>query len=494
MRGYLAIDQSTSATKALLFGDDGALIDQVALPHRQIYPQPGWVEHDAEEIYRNTVQVLGELAARHPLQVAESVSLSITNQRETFALFDRKTGAPLHNAIVWLCRRGEAICRRLVEAGHESAVHVQTGLKIDTYFPASKLAWLLDARPDLRQQLADGDALFGTIDAYLIYRLTNGRTFATDQTNASRTLLFDIHQMTWDAELCALFGVPQVELAEVRDSNAGFGETDFGGLLPRPLPICGVMGDSQAALFAQRCITPGSAKVTFGTGSSVLFNIGPKAAYSDNGLVTAVAWVLNGEPTYALEGITNFTGATIVWLRDQLGLIQTVEETEGLATAVPDTCGVYLVPAFVGLGAPYWQPQARAAIVGLTPASTKNHVVRAALEGIAYTIRDVLDLMAQDGSVALQHIHADGGAVNNHFLMQFVADVTRLPLRAANLPELSALGAVFAGTLGLGIHGSVTEIAALPHGYVEYKPRMETAMSQTLYAGWRRAIDQVLAG
>lgn len=494
MKTILAIDQSTSATKAIIFNEAGELLGKTAVSHTQLYPQPGWVEHDAAEIYRNTLEAVSDLLARNPEQLDSLVCLSLTNQRETIVVFDRASGEPLHNAIVWQCRRGGAICAELEAAGHGELVRQRTGLKIDTYFPASKLTWLLNERPDLRQKLINGEALIGTIDTYLIYRLTNGRTFATDQTNASRTLLFDIHQMTWDAELCALFGVPQVALAEVRDSNAGFGETDFGGLLPRPLPICGLMGDSQAALFAQRCITPGSAKVTFGTGSSVLFNIGPKAAYSDNGLVTAVAWVLNGEPTYALEGITNFTGATIVWLRDQLGLIQTVEETEGLATAVPDTCGVYLVPAFVGLGAPYWQPQARAAIVGLTPASTKNHVVRAALEGIAYTIRDVLDLMAQDGGVVLQHIHADGGAVNNHFLMQFVADVTRLPLRAANLPELSALGAVFAGTLGVGIHGSVTEIAALPHGYVEYKPRMETAMSQTLYAGWRRAIDQVLAG
>jgi len=493
VKTILAIDQSTSATKAILFSERGELLDKTAVSHAQLYPQPGWVEHDADEIYRNTLQAVSDLLARNPAKVDSLLCLSLTNQRETIVVFDKASGEPLHNAIVWQCRRGGAICAEMEAIGHGELVRQHTGLKIDTYFPASKLTWLLNERPDLHQKLVAGEALIGTIDTYLIYRLTHGRVFATDQTNASRTLLFDIHKMAWDAELCALFGVPQAALAGVRDSNACFGETDFDGLLARPLPIFGVMGDSQAALFAQRCLAPGSAKVTFGTGSSVLLNIGSQVAYSDNGLVTAVAWVLNGEPTYALEGITNFTGATIAWLRDQLGLIQTAEETEGLATAVPNNGGVYLVPAFVGLSAPYWQPQARAVIVGLTPASTKAHVVRAALEGIAFTIRDVLAVMAQDGGVALQHVHADGGAIHNHFLMQFVADVTQLPLRAANLPELSALGAVFAGTLGLGIYASTAEIAALPHGYVEYKPMMETAVVEALYAGWQHAIKQVLA-
>jgi len=494
VKTILAIDQSTSATKAILFSEAGELLDKTAVSHTQHYPQPGWVEHDAGEIYRNTCQAVADLLGRNPAQADSLVCLSLTNQRETIVVFDKASGEPLYNAIVWQCRRGGAICAEMEAAGHGDLVRQRTGLKIDTYFPAAKLTWLFDERPDLHQKLAAGEALIGTIDTYLIYRLTNGRTFATDQTNASRTLLFDIHKLAWDADLCALFGVPPAALADVRDSNASFGETDFGGLLARRLPIVGVMGDSQAALLAQRCLTPGSAKVTFGSGSSVLLNIGPQVAYSDNGLVTAVAWVLNGQPTYALEGITNFTGATIAWLRDQLGLIQTVEETEVLATAVANTGGVYLVPAFVGLSAPHWQPQARAAIVGLTPASTKNHVVRAALEGIAYTIRDVLDLMAQDAAVGLQHIHADGGAIHNQFLMQFVADVTQLPLRAANLPELSALGAVFAGALGQGVYHSTAEIAALPHGYVEYKPKMETAVAQTLYAGWQRAVGQVLAG
>ncbi|MFO7679701.1 MAG: glycerol kinase GlpK [Chloroflexota bacterium] len=492
MKTILAIDQSTSATKAILFNERGELLDKTAVSHAQHYPQPGWVEHDAAEIYRNTRQAIADLLARNPEQQNNLACLSLTNQRETIVIFDKASGEPLYNAIVWQCRRGAAVCAELEAAGHGGWIGQRTGLKIDTYFPASKLTWLFNQRPDLRQKLASGEALLGTIDTYLIYRLTNGRSFATDQTNASRTLLFDIHKLAWDADLCQLFGVPQSALAEVRDSDASFDETDLDGLLAHPLPIVGVMGDSQAALFAQRCFVPGSAKVTFGTGSSVLLNIGREVTYSDNGLVTAVAWVLNGEPTYALEGIINFTGATIAWLRDQLRLIESVEETEALATAVPDNGGVYFVPAFVGLGAPYWQPAAKAGILGLTPGSNKNHVVRAALEGIAYCIRDVLLLMAEDAGVILQHIHADGGATNNRFLMQFVADMTQLTVRTSVLPELSALGAALAGLLGLGIYQSTDDITNLAKHHVDFEPKLDPADADKAYAGWRQAVAKIL--
>jgi len=488
----LAIDQSTSATKAILFTETGELLDKMAVSHPQIYPQPGWVEHDAAEIYQNTLQAVSTLLSRNEAVRDSLLCLSVTNQRETIVVFDKATGEPLHNAIVWQCRRGEAICAELEAAGHGKLVQARTGLKIDTYFPASKLTWLLKNQPDINQKLLNGAALIGTIDAYLIYRLTNGRSFTTDQTNASRTLLFDINTLAWDTELCQLFGVPLAALPEVRDSDAKFGETDLGGLLERPLPIVGVMGDSQAALFAQRCFTPGSAKVTFGTGSSVMLNIGSEVAYSDKGIVTAVAWVIKGRPVYAFEGITNFTGATITWLRDQLELIDSVEETEGLATAVPDNGGVYFVPAFVGLSAPYWQPNARAAIVGLTPASTKKHVVRAALEGIAFRIRDVLSLMAVEAGVDLQTVHADGGAVNNRFLMQFVADLTHLTVRASRLPELSALGAVLAGLIGLGVHADLNAMARLPRETIDFMPVMPRDAAEKFYKEWQRAMRQVL--
>jgi glycerol kinase len=492
MTVFLGIDQSTSATKALLFSAAGELLDQVAKPHQQLYPQPGWVEHDADEIYANVLQVIGDLLARRPELAHEVAGLSITNQRETYVVFDAATGRPLHNAVVWQCRRGEGFCRDLVQAGHEDRVHELTGLKIDTYFPASKLAWLLAARPDLRASLARGDTLFGTIDTYLIYRLTGGAVYATDHTNASRTLFYDITQLRWSEELLDIFGVQLGRRPEIRESCALFGVTDAGGRLPHALPICGVMGDSQAALFAQRCFTPGSANVTFGSGSSVLMNIGAQPLLSPSGIVTAIAWVLDGRPTYAFEGITNFTGATIAWLRDQLQLIDDVATTEAIAATVPDTGGVYLVPAFVGLSAPYWRPDARAAIVGLSPSSTRAHVVRAALESIAYVIADVLKLMEEDAGLTLQCVQADGGAVRNRLLMQTVADISRRSVRASQLPELSALGAVLNGMLGLGA-ATLADIEGLAAQFAEYTPQLPEAAAAKMYSGWKHAVQQTLA-
>jgi glycerol kinase len=494
----LGIDQSTSATKALLFTPAGELLDKTSLPHRQIYPRPGWVEHDAEQIYANTLQAIGQLLDKHPDLLQDLLCLSLTNQRETFVIFERASGKPLHNAIVWQCRRGEPVCAELVAAGHSEQVQQLTGLKIDTYFPAPKLKWLLDDQPALRQKLITGEALFGTIDTYLIYRLTGGRVFATDHTNASRTLLYDIRKLRWDEGLCELFGAPPAALPEVRESSARFGVTDLEGRLGRPLPICGVMGDSQAALFAQRAFKAGSAKVTFGTGSSILLNLGDELKYSANGIVTTIGWVYQGRPTYAFEGITNFTGAIIAWLRDQLNLIDSADETEALATAVENNGGVYLVPAFVGFSAPYWRPEARAAILGLTPYSTKNHVVRAALESIAYLIYDVLKLMGQEAGLELQNVRADGGAVKNRFLMQFVADITRLTVRVSSLPELSALGAVFCGALGMreeydAQYHSLQELQALPMAYLDYRPAMPIEQAQALYQGWQNAIRQILS-
>ena len=485
----VAIDQSTSATKALLLHTDGRLIDSISVAHEQYYPQPGWVEHDAEEIYRNTIEALRMLLGKTD---DRPLCLSITNQRETIVVFDKVTGRPLHHAIVWQCRRGDPICQALIEAGHSEHVQQKTGLKIDTYFPASKLKWLFDNQPDIRQKVRSGEALIGTIDAYLIYRLTGGQTFATDHTNASRTLLLNINDLRWDETLYDLFDVPMNALPEVRESSAHFGETTLDGLLDAPIPICGVMGDSQAALFAERCYTPGSAKVTLGTGSSVLLNIGHTRHPSADDSVTTIGWVYNGQPTYALEGIINFTGATVAWLRDQLQLIGSSAETEALARAVPDNGGVYLVPAFVGLSAPYWRADVQGAILGLTPSSTKNHVARAALESIAYQIKDVLDQMAQDAGIPLATIHADGGAVRNAFLVQFIADMTRLKVRAASLPELSALGAMFSGALGMGVYHSLADLEQLALGFVDYEPVMDAAQAERYYAGWQAAVRRVL--
>lgn len=492
MSVVLAVDQSTSSTKAMLFNEQGELLGKTAVDHQQYYPQPGWVEHDAEEIYQNMLRACGDLLRQHPDAKNNLLCLSITNQRETIVVFDRQTAKPLYHAIVWQCRRGEPYCSCLMDAGHSETVQQLTGLKIDTYFPASKLTWLIEHVPEVRACLEDGSALLGTIDTYLIYRLTEGHSFYSDQTNASRTLLYDINGLSWSDTLCELFHVPRHALPEVIDSTAQFGETTLGGLLDKAIPICGVIGDSQAALFAERCFQPGMAKVTFGTGSSVLLNIGDTMRLSPNGIVTTVGWVYQGRPTYAFEGITNFTGGTITWMRDQMKLIETPQETEALAQAVPDNGGVYLIPAFVGLSAPYWQPNARAAIVGMTAASTKNHIVRAALESIAYQIRDVLDLMAADAGITLQYIYGDGGMIHNRFLMHFVADITQMTVRASRLPELSALGAVMAGWLGMGVYDSTTGLEGLPHHFEDYVPQMAATAVQDYYAGWKAAVQCVL--
>jgi len=491
MSVILAIDQSTSATKAMLFDVEGRLIDRTSLEHQQHYPKPGWVEHDAEEIYQNTLQSLHTLLNKHAVLKSEILCLSITNQRETIVVFERETGKPLYHAIVWQCRRGEPTCERLIQAGHSERVQTLTGLKIDTYFPASKITWLCENEPEIKRKLQSGEALLGTIDTYLIYRLTGGKTFATDHTNASRTLLYDIDRLEWSNELCELFGVPLQALADVRESSANFGVTDLDGELDRAIPICGVMGDSQAALFAERCFQPGMAKVTFGTGSSVLLNIGHEMRLSNNGIVTTIGWRYQDVTTYAFEGIINFTGATIAWLHDQLKLINDPRETQALAEAIPDNGGVYLVPAFVGLSAPYWQPNAKAAIVGLTPAASKNHVVRAALESIAYQVKDVLDLMCGEAGIAMQQIQADGGMVNNRFLMQFCADMTRFVVRASTLPELSALGAVISGALGMKVYQTLDELEALAHDYADYQPQADEQITKRLYEEWQAAVKRV---
>jgi glycerol kinase len=489
---FLAIDQSTSGTKALLFTPEGQMMDQESLSHRQIYPRAGWVEHDAAEIFDNVVKAAALLLQRHPGELNSLLGISITNQRETFVIFDRETGRPLYNAIVWQCRRGDEICRQLVEEGKEEVVHDLTGLKIDTYFPASKLRWLLDANPDLCARVRDGSALFGTIDTYLIYRLTGGQVYATDHTNASRTLFYDIEKLAWSIDLCEIFGVELGRLPEIRESADWYGDTDVAGTLPRRVPIYGVMGDSQAALFAQRCFTPGSVKVTFGTGSSILLNIGHEKRLSSHGTVTALGWVWQGKPTYAFEGIINFTGATIAWLRDQLQLITNPQETETLALSVTDSDGVYFIPAFVGLSAPYWRADARAAILGMTPSTTRAHVVRAAVESIGYIVTDVLQAMSHDAQTTLSTVHGDGGAVRNAFLMQFVADLNQLTVRAAQTPELSALGAVFSGCLGMKIYSSLDDLEQVPSGYVEYRSAMDRNRAQELFSGWKSAVQQVL--
>ncbi len=486
----LAIDQSTSATKAVLFDAMGKVLHKASRDHRQIYPQAGWVEHDAGEIWQNVLAVVGEIAKSNPTKLSKLAALSITNQRETVLVFDRKTGEPLHHALVWQDRRGDAICSKLKKHGPD-VLH-KTGLRIDTYFSASKLRWLVENKPAIAAAIKSGDAVVGTIDTYLIHRLTGGAEFVTDFTNASRTLLFDIAALRWDRALCKLFKVPASALPEVRESAARFGETDVGGILPKRVPIIGVMGDSQASLFAQRCYQPGTAKATFGTGTSVMLNIGGKPRFSENGAVTALAWVWQGKPTYAFEGLISFSAATLEWLKNQLGLIQSAAEVEKLALSVPDSGGVYLIPAFVGLSAPYWSPEARAAIVGMTTHTNKAHVVRAGQEAISYQIRDVLEMMRADANVKLRNLHADGGPTRNAFLMQFTADLTRTELIVSEVAESSAWGAAMSGLLGLGVHRSLDELAALPRPVKNFRPIMKSAEAKRLHAGWLAAVQRIL--
>ncbi|PTX94387.1 glycerol kinase GlpK [Opitutus sp. ER46] len=492
MSYVLAIDQSTSATKVLLFDKRGVVKDSAAREHRQYYPQPGWVEHDAEEIWRNTLEAAGEVIGRNPVVAQELTCISISNQRETVVVFDQATGLPLHRALVWQDRRGDALCAEQIAAGHEAAIRAKTGLRVDSYFSASKLQWLIRNRPDLATKMSVRWALIGTMDAYLIYRMTSGTVFATDQTNASRTLLFDISRMDWDDELCSWWQVPRKVLPQIRSSADSFGETTLGGLLPQPVPIRGVMGDSQASLFAQRCFEPGAAKATFGSGSSVLLNVGAKRPAVERGSVCTVGWVHAGQPTYVLEGIVTFSGATLTWLRDQLGLFANSGETETMAREIPDNGGVYLVPAFSGLGAPHWRETARGAIVGLSAHSDRRHIVRAGLESIAYQLRDVLDMMQADAGVTVRRLHGDGGATTNAFLMQFAADLTGVELRVARSPHYSPLGAAMMGLLGSGVHRTLGALAELPRDDTSYQPRVSRDAMAGLHAGWQRALQQVL--
>ncbi len=488
----LAIDQSTSATKAVLFDTTGNVLDKVSRAHRQIYPRPGWVEHDAEEIWQNVLAVMREIVSRNRKKVSAIGSLSITNQRETIVVFDRATGRPLHHALVWQDRRGDAICAKLVKQGREKDVRAKTGLKIDTYFSASKLKCLIAEKPAIATALKNGKAAIGTIDSYLVHRLTNGTVFATDHTNASRTLLFDIRKLSWDKSLCKLFNVPVRALPEVRESSAAFGETNVNGIMPHAVPIVGVMGDSQASLFAQRCYYPGMAKATFGTGTSILLNIGEKFRPSKNGAVTALAYVWKGKPSYAFEGIINFSSATIEWLKNQAGLIRSTDEVKRLAANVPDNGGVYFVPAFAGLSAPHWNPNARAAILGMTAFTKKQHIVRAAEESIAYQIRDVLEMMRVGAKIRLENLHADGGPTRDRFLMQFTSDITRVELKVSQLAEASAWGATMNGLLGRRVYQSLEGLRRLPRRWKVYHPKMDAMRAKKFHDGWCRAVKQVL--
>jgi glycerol kinase len=484
----LAIDQGTTSTRAMLFdaaGDARALAQREL---RQIYARDGWVEHDPEEIWAATLAVCRDVLAQAP--AARVAAVGITNQRETTILWDRATGRPIYNAIVWQDRRTADFCRALAGSGHGKAVRRKTGLVIDPYFSASKIAWLLDNVPGARASAERGEIAFGTVDAFLLWRLTGGRVHATDATNASRTMLFDIVRQDWDRGLLDLFGVPRGVLPEVRDCAADFGATD-AALFGAELPIAGIAGDQQAATVGQACLRPGMIKSTYGTGCFAVLNTGAKPLPSRNRLIATVAYRIGGVPTYALEGSIFSAGSAVQWLRDGLGLIAQAGETEALARGIADTCGVYFVPAFTGLGAPHWDPAARAALLGLTRASGRAEVARAVLEAVAYQSRDLLDAMAADGAGRPTALRVDGGMVRNSWLMQFLADVCDVPVERARVIETTALGAALLAGVGAGVFRSLDDAAAQWRAEAEWRPSMAAAERERLCAGWRAAVARV---
>lgn len=489
----LGIDQSTAGTKALIVDRCGQIVAKSDAVHKQIYPKPGWVEHDPLEIYENVKRTVREALTLAGITPARLAALSITNQRETAVMWDRTTGRPVCHAIVWQCQRTADLCADYKAAGHEQAVRSKTGLMLDPYFSATKWGWMLEHVENAKPLLQEGKLLAGTIDSWLVWKLTGGRVHATDYTNASRTSLFNIHTLGWDNELCQLFGVPRELLPEIKSSDEVFGLTEDPDLFPEKVPVSGVIGDSQAALFGQLCLEPGMAKATYGTGTSVLLNIGDKPAVSENGLVAAVAWGRDGRVTYALEAIIRSSGDSIKWVRDNLGLFGSFDELDAMLRQTPDNEGVYLVPAFVGLGAPYWDPYARAAITGMNRATGKAHIVRAAVESIAYQVRDAAEMMERETGVRLKQLHADGGASANPVLMQFQADMLNLPVVKSEIAELSAMGSVYMAGLGVGYWPSLDVIEQLSKQVQLYEPMMEAAERERLYTGWKQAVASILS-
>jgi glycerol kinase len=487
----LALDQGTTSSRSIVYDRAGQVVGvaQVELP--QIYPQPGWVEHDPEAIWCTQLGTARQVLGKAGIQAGQLAAIGITNQRETTVVWDRETGDPLYNAIVWQCRRTAPRCDRLRADGWAKPIRDKTGLVIDAYFSATKLAWLLDHVAGLREKAERGQALFGTIDSFLIWRLSGGRLHVTDVSNASRTMLFNIHSLDWDDEILAELCIPRAMLPQVRPSSQVVGLTE-AGLFGAEVPLAGAAGDQQAALFGQTCFGQGQAKNTYGTGCFLLLNTGEEAVVSERGLLTTIAWQLEdgGQVTYALEGSVFIGGAAIQWLRDGLGIISQAAQSEALARGVADTGGVYFVPAFVGLGAPHWDPYARGTIVGLTRGTDRRHLARAALEAICYQSRDVLEAMAQDSGIRLQTLRADGGAAANDLLMQLQADLLGLPVQRPAVTETTALGAAYLAGLAVAYWSGLDEIVGQWRVEAEFAPAMAVDRRNALYAGWQRAVER----
>ncbi|MFO7669930.1 MAG: glycerol kinase GlpK [Bacteroidales bacterium] len=485
----LSIDQGTTSSRAIIFDHAGKMMGVAQQEFTQIFPKPGWVEHDPLEIWNTQLAVLKEALTNAGVKVSELAAIGITNQRETAVVWDRNTGVPLCNAIVWQDRRTAQFCDILKSRGLEGLIREKTGLVIDAYFSATKWNWILENVPGAREKADRGELALGTIDSWLIWKLTGGKVHVTDVTNASRTMLFNIHTLEWDPELLNLFGIPLDALPVVRSSSEVYGEVS-AEFFPVPVPISGIAGDQQAATFGQMCLSPGSVKNTYGTGCFILCNTGEKPVISENNLITTIAWQLNGKTIYALEGSIFIAGAVVQWLRDGLGLIKSSSQIEKLAGSVEDNGGVYFVPAFTGLGAPYWDPYARGMIAGLTRGVTSGHIARAALESIAFQVKDVIKAMEEDAGIKIKELKVDGGAVVNNLLMQFQADLIGIPVIRPETTETTALGAAYLAGLAVGFWKGVGEIEAQWAAERTFSCTISKSVQENLMTGWAKAVSR----
>ncbi len=487
----LAIDQGTTGSTALVLDRNGAILGRATAEFGQYYPQPGWVEHDPEEIWTVSLDVMERALADAALPHRDLRAIGITNQRETTVVWDRKTGEPLHRAVVWQSRQTADICEEIRNDGLEPLIKERTGLVVDPYFSGSKIRWILEHHPEARPRAEAGELIFGTIDSWMLFKLTGGKVHATEPTNACRTLLYDIHKRRWDSDLLEIFAVPEAMMPEVLPSAGVFGTTEPVGGLPGGVPISGIAGDQQAALFGQGCWQPGMVKNTYGTGCFVMANTGQDLRRSNFGLLTTICCDARGGPAYALEGSIFNTGSAIQWLRDEMGLIGSAAETEEIAARVEDTRGVFVVPAFAGLGAPYWDMRARGAIVGLTRGCGREHIIRATLDSIAYQTRDVVDAMNRDAGQKIQQLRADGGASANNVLMQFQADILGVPVVRPKIIETTAAGSGFLAGLGAGMWQSPDELEGAWHEDRRFEPKMRASTRERLYVAWQEAVARV---
>lgn len=488
-RFILALDQGTTSSRAILFNHEGNIEAVEQQEYRQYFPDDGWVEQDPDEIWNSQSAVIAQILAKNDIKEDEIAAAGITNQRETTIIWDRESGQPVYNAIVWQDKRTAAWCDELRRDGFEDIIRQKTGLLLDPYFSASKIRWILNNVSGAREKAEAGKLAFGTVDSWLVWKLTGGKKHITDVSNASRTMLFNIHTLKWDKKLLKLFDIPESLLPEVRSSSEVYAETS-SGLFKKPLPIAGIAGDQQAALFGQLCTEPGMLKNTYGTGSFIMFNLGEKPVLSQNKLLTTIAWQIDGKTTYALEGSVFIAGALIKWLRDGLGIIRSSSQVEALALSVPDNGGVYLVPAFNGLGAPHWDPHARGIIAGLTQNTQKGHIARAAQEAVAYQTADVLEAMQKDAGIEIRELRVDGGASVNNTLMQFQADILGLSVDRPEIIETTALGAAYLAGLAVGFWKDISEINTYRKTEHRFEPAMDASAVKHLLKKWRQAVER----